>query len=322
MIIYKITNNINGKLYIGQTTRPLKERWQEHCKMSGDCPALSNAMKKYGIDSFTIEIIDNAVNIEELNQKEEKYIKGFNSIRPCGYNLTFGGLNALRSEETKRKNSEKQLGEKNHNWGKKASAETRKKMSDARKGSKNHMWGKKMPDGHNKKMLDAQKGMSHPRLGKTFTAESRKKMSDAQKGRPALSRESIKCNENNIIYQSMTEAANSLNLQISEVSNQLKGKRVSCKGYTFSHVGTPKNKKTRKSVSQETKIKLSLYSVNKKTIVCNETGQIFTSLASAAKVLKVSVGSVCNMLKGRTKTCKGFTFSYVKTPHARGSMQG
>ena len=56
MIIYKITNNINNKIYIGQTTRTLEERIAEHKRKRN--PLISKAIKKYGIEKPTLRIRD------------------------------------------------------------------------------------------------------------------------------------------------------------------------------------------------------------------------------------------------------------------------
>lgn len=56
-IIYKITNLVNNKVYIGQTERTLKERWGQH-KYSKGCKYLHNAILKYGAESFKIEEIE------------------------------------------------------------------------------------------------------------------------------------------------------------------------------------------------------------------------------------------------------------------------
>lgn len=106
-IIYKITNLLNNKLYIGQTTQELKKRWNDHKKRGAkSCPALKAAIGKYGKENFKIEEIDNASTIEELNIKEEYWIKFYNTIAPNGYNLTSGGNSKLATEETKRKMSQ------------------------------------------------------------------------------------------------------------------------------------------------------------------------------------------------------------------------
>lgn len=96
MLIYKITNIKNSKIYIGKTTKSLEHRFKIHksyaIKGKGGCPALQNAMIKYGIDNFTIEQIETATTEHELNDKEKYWIAYYNSTdRTIGYNLTDGG---------------------------------------------------------------------------------------------------------------------------------------------------------------------------------------------------------------------------------------
>ena len=92
--IYKITNNISKKCYIGETKKSNPYlRWNEHkrkIEQGIGCPALQDAVKKYGIDNFTFEILIICFN-EERYKFEIEYIKKYNSIAPNGYNLTKGG---------------------------------------------------------------------------------------------------------------------------------------------------------------------------------------------------------------------------------------
>lgn len=113
MFIYRITNKTNGKIYIGQTTTYIQSRWYSHCNTSG-CPALNNAIKKYGAENFVIEEIDGANSLSELNYLEQHYIHMYNSLVPNGYNIRNGGLNHSHtvSEETKKKISESLKGKK------------------------------------------------------------------------------------------------------------------------------------------------------------------------------------------------------------------
>lgn len=83
MWIYKITNKINNKAYIGQTIRPVHQRFNRHVsdaynkiKDTHFCRALC----KYGRDAFVVEIIDHAFSIEELNKKEQYWIKFYNTV--------------------------------------------------------------------------------------------------------------------------------------------------------------------------------------------------------------------------------------------------
>ena len=125
-VIYKITNLINNKIYIGQTTN-VKERFRHHKqapfrKGSRDYnKPLYRAIRKYGLDNFSFEIIDkSAKSIDELNDKEINYIKLFDSIIDSGhgYNLESGGNNGLKSEYTKKKISEAHKGYGGGSFGK------------------------------------------------------------------------------------------------------------------------------------------------------------------------------------------------------------
>lgn len=90
MYVYKITNKYNGKVYIGQSVRPIEKRFKRHIN-----DAINNvldthfarAIRKYGVESFVLELLDSAETQEELNYKEQYYIKLYNSIEN-GYNET------------------------------------------------------------------------------------------------------------------------------------------------------------------------------------------------------------------------------------------
>ena len=121
MIIYKATNKINNKIYVGQTIYTLQYRKSQHersHKYRNDM-AITRAIKKYGKENFEWEVIDTADNLEELNQKESYWIGQLNSMADSGwgYNLKGGGGNAFLTEETKKKIGEAQKGELNHQYG-------------------------------------------------------------------------------------------------------------------------------------------------------------------------------------------------------------
>ena len=129
-IIYKITNKINGKVYIGQTIRSFNKRYKGDL-LNTHNEHLKNSILKYGIDNFEIiKEYDTAQDQEELNQKEEYYINLFNSMDPSkGYNKKGGGSRGKLSEETKKKVSIKSLGVNNGMYGKNHTEETKKKIS-------------------------------------------------------------------------------------------------------------------------------------------------------------------------------------------------
>lgn len=139
--VYKIINTINGKVYIGQA-QDIERRWNYHkySALKGESNVLYKAMRKYGIDNFSFEVIEEC-SIEELNEKEIYYIEQYNSYihaeNSNGYNMTLGGdgvKGLVRTEEFKIKFSESRKGEKHPLYGKTFTEEHRKKMSEAHKG--------------------------------------------------------------------------------------------------------------------------------------------------------------------------------------------
>lgn len=150
MLIYKITNTINGKLYIGQTIRTLEERKQQHLNNINTLNTnIYLAMRKYGVENFKFEIVCYANNVNELNKLETYYIKKYNTVND-GYNMSYGGDNnimfskivkekhakVMQSDEVRHKisNSMKQY-RKEHPF----TDEHRKKLSKSAMG--NHNFG-------------------------------------------------------------------------------------------------------------------------------------------------------------------------------------
>lgn len=90
--IYKITNTINGLVYIGCTVNSLKKRFYEHiyrCEKTDYKSKLYNAIKKYGIDNFKIELVEEC-DLSCIYENEKKYIDLYDSYHN-GLNSTFGG---------------------------------------------------------------------------------------------------------------------------------------------------------------------------------------------------------------------------------------
>lgn len=125
MFIYKISNDINDKVYIGQTVRPIEARFRRHIN-----DAMNNvldthfarAIRMYGPEHFSIELIDQAQSQEELTLKEQQWIKYYDSVN-VGYNETDAcskcGGNTYKSkteeemEDIKEKIRQSKLGGKN-----------------------------------------------------------------------------------------------------------------------------------------------------------------------------------------------------------------
>jgi group I intron endonuclease len=167
-IVYKVSNKINDKCYIGQTVRSLELRKKEHLNQNRSFKTLfQNALYKHGPESFDWEILFETDNIDELNEKEIYYIKKYNTLEN-GYNLTTGGMNGTYSKESKKKLSKiakKRIGDKNSFYGK----------GSRIKGENNHFFGKKHSE-------ETKEKLRQKRLGKKHSEETKRKISKESRG--------------------------------------------------------------------------------------------------------------------------------------------
>lgn len=145
-VVYVVTNRVNSKKYVGQTTN-YKMRKQQHLNNSKSVNAsdynslLHRAIRKYGKENFEWSVeyrvvaINKSLLKESLNIAEKHYIEEYDSYNN-GYNMTLGGEGALgwtHNEGTKKFLSESQKGENGHWYGVSLPIETRLKMSNNRK---------------------------------------------------------------------------------------------------------------------------------------------------------------------------------------------
>ena len=165
--IYKTTNLINGKIYIGKKESP---EFDPNYKGSGK--ALNYAFKKHGWENFKVEYLFPCFSKEELNAEERFLIAWFDCRvkNGKGYNISEGGdwgdvSQGMTTEQYKawcEKNRLANLGDKNHFYGKKHTEESKLKISE-----------------HHADFS----GENHPMYGKHHTEESRRKMSEAKSGK-------------------------------------------------------------------------------------------------------------------------------------------
>lgn len=161
--LYLIRSTETAKVYVGQTRQALDRRWAHHRHMArsdkgNGCSALHAAMRKHGIDTFSIELLGRYATQEETNAAEAAMIYALCSQAPHGYNLKEGGKASGHSPETieKMRAAAKRRG--NNRPGYRHSEETRRRISESNQG----------------------KG---PPKGRRLSAETRKKISNANAGR-------------------------------------------------------------------------------------------------------------------------------------------
>ena len=172
--IYKITNTVNGKSYIGQTRHDAeKTRISKHFTGNGN-RIIKRAIEKYGKENFTYEILHDGIIPEFLDTLEKEAIEEFNTLAPHGYNLTIGGEGGSRSKETRRKISKAREGKKRAPF----SEEHRRNISEAKKGKKRAPFSEE----HRRNISEAKKGKNRKNRKKrgSPSEETRRKMSEAK----------------------------------------------------------------------------------------------------------------------------------------------
>lgn len=162
--IYKITNLINEKVYIGQTDR-LNNRKREHFykleKNEHHNEHLQKAYKKYGKDNFIFEIIEET---DFLDERELFWINQYGGLNSeNNYNLK-NPIDKRWSDYVRVKQSKTMLGENNPNYGNKWTKEQKEKLSKLTKGKTlEEKIGKEKSDLVKLKMSESQKGRKHPK---------------------------------------------------------------------------------------------------------------------------------------------------------------
>lgn len=190
--IYRITNKINGKTYIGQHKyKNLNDSYM------GSGKILKQSIKKYGIENFEKEILYSRIQYKETADDMEKFaIAKERAIGKAEYNIADGGTGGdVMSPDVKRKMSEirKKYSGKNHPmYGKHRSEETKRKLSEALKGRPGYWCGKHLTEEAKRKSSESHKGkhlteeqkrkISESNKGKCHSEESIRKMSESKKG--------------------------------------------------------------------------------------------------------------------------------------------
>lgn len=166
MVIYETLNKVNGKKYIGKDSK-------NNPNYLGSGKYLKLAIKKYGRENFTKNIIQYCTSLEELNQAEVEWLAKLDCKNSKDYYNAIDTITPCRkgrplSEEHKKKIS-------NSRKGKKHTKETKRILSQIKKGKKRGKYSEK----HRKAISEGQKG-------KIISQKTRKKMSEIKKGKPQL----------------------------------------------------------------------------------------------------------------------------------------
>ena len=231
--IYKYTNIHNGKVYIGQTSKSLEDRAQANGSNYRECRRFYNAIEKYGWSSFEAEVLEVVDSQDEANDRESYYISFFNSTDDLvGYNISHGGGSKVMSDETRQiisRKAKERYRDKTANpmYGKKHSKSALRKQSEKKLGDKNPMYGRKWTETQRAKCGTKGKKLN---LSDEHREELRRRMKEiASTIRPRA----VRCVEDDAIFPSITDAANTYGVSVSTLCGHLRGSQKSCRGKHF-----------------------------------------------------------------------------------------
>ena len=276
--IYKITNLINGKVYIGQS-QDIEHRWQEHrynmYRKKYQNIILYKALKKYGIDNFSFTILEECAP-EELDVKEIQYIKSFKSyvgFDDCnGYNMTLGGDGNRGAERT---------------------TEWNLRISEGHKGQIPWNRGEKYALPH---IQGKYSGEKNPFYGRHHAEETKELLRKLAKNRVNGITHKVICDD--VVYDSVASCAKHFNIDYRTMSDWLHGRRGMPEhffnmGLRFADrdiVGRISCKATGKN------------NASSRSVQCINTGEIFDTMTDACKKYAVNINSMVAVCKGRRKS--------------------
>lgn len=278
MIIYKTTNLVNGKIYVG------KDKFNNPNYL-GSGKVLKQAIKKYGVESFSKEILEVCENESVWLQREQFWIKELNSIE-FGYNIAVGGAGG----DTISNNPNKQvIAQKHSEWmktnnPKKGKTRTTDEINKWKKSYEGKWKGKNNPNYGRRHSEETKNKIRERALGREVSEETRKKISIANKGKAGR----VVPTEERIAHSEWMKENNPFRgkTHTDEVKRMLS--EVNSKPKADSHRNT-----------------ISLNSPNNKKCMINNI--TYRSVAEASRVLGISEST----LRGRIKNEKNTNYNWI-----------
>lgn len=275
--LYMLLNKINGKKYIGITSKTPEERWRNGAGYRG-CRKINCAIKKYGWDNFYHIVLYRGLSKDQVYLLEKEYIRKHKTQDGnYGYNIYKGGEHIA--------------------IGQKMSDESKLKMSNSRKGmyvgDKNPMYGRHHTAEARKKISNANKGTKHPPRSQEYKDNISKR-----------SKKKVLCIELGIEFESIAQAA-----QYCSISNSCIGKVcnhtiATAGGYHWEFVNSNDIYSKKSKKKRET-------SHNACRVYCITTNQVFPSLSDAGRKLNLDYKYISKVCKGIIDNVKGYKFIFL-----------
>ena len=212
--VYCHTNKINGKRYIGITSRKPEDRWGKDGSKYFSTPHFYSAIQKHGWDNFDHDILYTDLTKEEACEIEKQLIKEYDTQnKDKGYNIMEGGDAPTMPEEVRKKISIALMGNKN-GLGHPCSEEKKEKIRQAQ-------LGREFTEEHKAKLSEAAKKRHTP-----CSEETKKILSEAYPNK-----RKVYCEELDTVFPSVQECARQIGADATNVSKVCRGKGHTCKGY-------------------------------------------------------------------------------------------
>lgn len=326
MIVYKYTNKNNGKVYIGITTKSIKERHRQHLNSLNDGTYFHNAIKKHGIKAFDLEVIDETEFKEDLGYLEKYYIEHYNSFAykdgNNGYNCTLGGegltgqygeLNSQygispqerMDEETYknwlkniRKASKRNSGENHYCYGKHP-----KEIFGEEAWNKNVELARERFQGENNpNRLNPKFGKDNPNFGKKYSDKIKKKMRDARSDQFVLDEEKVKSILKLYFEEGLTQKEIAKKYKIArQTVSDIATRRI------YNHIEYKYDYET----ALQEKEKARVRKVSKPIAMIDNQGQIIKKAKSIKEMTEIAKWSQAGILKHLKNRVKKPIFIYL-----------
>lgn len=291
--IYKITNTINNKSYIGQSCN-IEERWKRH-KYAKDNFAIHLAIQKYGIVNFSFSILEECSK-EQLNDKEIYWIEYYNSIED-GYNMISGGSNGAGYAKGIKVQQYDLNGFfiKEYDSASQAADETKVCHSDI--------------------CRCCRKEIAHAGKFQWKYKESDKQIYPVNIDKLSIQKEINQYDlQGNLIkiYPSLAEAERITGIRKSTICNVCKGKGKTAGGYRWSYADKPLDMSKSKSG-----VRKKVYQYNKDFTLI----KIFDSITEASEKTQIILSSISEVCRGKRKTAGGYIWSFKEIKKEKNSYE-